>query len=279
MLGLPDNVTACLFDMDGVVTKTAVVHAAAWKQMFDEFLRVWSARNGQEFVPFDPVRDYDEYVDGKPRLEGTASFLQSRGIKLPPGSPSDPPGTATVQGLSNRKNELVLEVLHRDGVEVYSGSSAYIAAVRSAGLKTAIVSSSANTEAVLKSGGVAEDFDVRVDANVAAERGLHGKPAPDTFLEAARMLGVDAANAAVFEDALVGVAAGRAGKFGFVVGVDRVGQADGLRAHGADVVVKDLSDLLLPERASSVSKCQQGSAMSWRAVAAGRTRRCTNDQG
>jgi beta-phosphoglucomutase family hydrolase len=260
MLGLPDDVTACLFDMDGVVTKTAVVHAAAWKQMFDEFLRVWSARNGQAFVPFDSVRDYDEYVDGKPRLEGTESFLESRGIKLPEGSPSDAPGTATVQGLSNRKNELVLEVLHRDGVEVYSGSRKYIDAVRKAGLKTAIVSSSANTEAVLKAGGVSDLFDVRVDANVATERGLHGKPAPDTFLEAARMLGVAAANACVFEDALVGVAAGRAGKFGFVVGVDRVGQADQLRAHGADVVVKDLADLLLPqllpERSSSVSKCQ-----------------------
>jgi beta-phosphoglucomutase family hydrolase len=242
MLGLPDGVTACLFDMDGVVTKTAVVHAAAWKQMFDEFLR---SRPGQ--APFDPVHDYDNYVDGKPRLEGTMSFLESRQIKLPTGSPSDPPGTPTVWGLSNRKNELVLEVLHRDGVEVYSGSSRYITAVRNAGLKTAIVSSSANTEAVLKAGGVTDLFDVRVDANIAAERGLHGKPAPDTFLEAARLLGVDHANAAVFEDALAGVAAGRAGHFGFVVGVDRVGQADELREHGADVVVKDLADLLLPD--------------------------------
>jgi beta-phosphoglucomutase family hydrolase len=256
MLGLPDDVTACLFDMDGVVTKTAVVHAAAWKQMFDEFLRVWSARNGQEFVPFDSVRDYDEYVDGKPRLDGTESFLESRGIKLPEGSPSDAPGTPTVQGLSNRKNELVLEVLKRDGVEVYPGSRQYIDAVRKAGLKTAIVSSSANTEAVLKAGGVSDLFDVRIDAKVAAERGLHGKPAPDTYLEAARMLGVEPANAAVFEDALVGVAAGRAGKFGFVVGVDRVGQADALRQHGADVVVKDLADLLLLDRVGNVSKNQ-----------------------
>jgi beta-phosphoglucomutase family hydrolase len=244
MLGLPDGVTTCLFDMDGVVTKTATVHAAAWKQMFDEFLRVWSARNGQEFVPFDPVHDYDEYVDGKPRIEGTESFLESRGINLPEGSPSDAPGTPTVQGLSNRKNELVLEVLKRDGVEVYPGSRRYLDAVRAAGLKTAIVSSSANTEAVLKAGGVADLFDVRVDAQVATLRGLHGKPAPDTYLEAARMLGVEPAHAAVFEDALAGVAAGRAGKFGFVVGVDRVGQADELRQHGADVVVKDLSDLV-----------------------------------
>ena len=239
MLGLPDGVTACLFDMDGVVTKTAVVHAAAWKQMFDEFLR---SQPGQ--APFDSVKDYDTYVDGKPRLEGTESFLESRHINLPTGEPGDKPGAHTVYGLSNRKNELVLEVLKRDGVEVYPGSRRYIDAVRKAGLKTAIVSSSANTEAVLKAGGVADLFDVRVDANVAKERGLHGKPAPDTFLEAARMLGVAPADAAVYEDALAGVAAGHAGKFGLVVGVDRVGQADQLREHGADVVVKDLADLL-----------------------------------
>ena len=239
MLGLPDGVTACLFDMDGVVTKTAVVHAAAWKQMFDEFLR---SQPGQ--APFDSVKDYDTYVDGKPRLEGTESFLESRHINLPTGEPGDKPGAHTVYGLSNRKNELVLEVLKRDGVEVYPGSRRYIDAVRKAGLKTAIVSSSANTEAVLKAGGVADLFDARVDANVAKERGLHGKPAPDTFLEAARMLGVAPADAAVYEDALAGVAAGHAGKFGLVVGVDRVGQADQLREHGADVVVKDLADLL-----------------------------------
>jgi beta-phosphoglucomutase family hydrolase len=239
MLGLPGAVTACLFDMDGVVTKTAVVHAAAWKQMFDEFLRT---QPGQ--APFDSVKEYDEYVDGKPRLEGTESFLASRHISLPVGDPSDKPGAHTVYGLSNRKNEMVLEVLKRDGVEVYPGSRRYIDAVRKAGLKTAIVSSSANTEAVLAAGGVADLFDARVDANVAKERGLHGKPAPDTFLEAARMLGVEPASAAVFEDALAGVAAGHAGKFGLVVGVDRVGQADGLREHGADVVVKDLADLL-----------------------------------
>jgi beta-phosphoglucomutase family hydrolase len=239
MLGLPDGVTACLFDMDGVVTKTAVVHAAAWKQMFDEFLRT---QPGQ--APFDSVKEYDDYVDGKPRLEGTESFLESRHINLPTGEPDDKPGTPTVYGLSNRKNELVLEVLKRDGVEVYPGSRRYIDAVRTAGLKTAIVSSSANTEAVLAAGGVADLFDVRVDANVAKERGLHGKPAPDTFLEAARMLGVPPGNAAVYEDALAGVAAGHAGKFGIVVGVDRVGQADALRKNGADVVVKDLADLL-----------------------------------
>src|ERR1700722_8514204 len=239
MLGLPEGETACLFDMDGVVTKTAVVHAAAWKQMFDEFLRT---QPGQ--APFDSVKEYDEYVDGKPRLAGTESFLESRHIDLPTGDPSDKSGVHTVWGLSNRKNELVLEVLKRDGVEVYPGSRRYIDAVRDAGLKTAIVSSSANTEAVLKAGGVADLFDVRVDANVAKERGLHGKPAPDTFLESARMLGTVSASPGVFEDALAGVAAGHAGKFGLVVGVDRVGQADELREHGADVVVTDLADLL-----------------------------------
>src|ERR1700722_2281264 len=239
MLGLPDGVTACLFDMDGVVPATAAGHAAAWKQMFDEFLRT---QPGQ--APFDSVKEYDDYVDGKPRLEGTKSFLESRHINLPTGDPDDKPGTPTLYGLSNRKNELGLEVLKRDGVEVYPGSRRYIDAVRKAGLKTAIVSSSANTEAVLKAGGGADLFDVRGDANIAKDRGLHGSPAPDTCLEAARMLGAAPAAAAVYEDALAGVAAGHAGKFGLVVGVDRVGQADQLREHGADVVVKDLADLL-----------------------------------
>ena len=244
MLGLPDGIRACLFDMDGVVTKTAVVHCAAWKEMFDGFLHEWSAKTGTPFVAFDPVHDYDEYVDGKPRLEGTTSFLQSRNISLPLGSENDPPGAFTIWGLSNKKNELVLAVLKRDGVEVYPGSRRYLDAVRAAGLGTAIVSSSANTTAVLEAGGVAGLFGAQVDALVAKERGLRGKPAPDTFLEAARMLGVPASEAAVYEDALAGVAAGRAGNFGFVVGVDRVGQAAGLRSHGADVVVQDLGDLL-----------------------------------
>ena len=244
MLGLPDEIKACLFDMDGVVTKTALVHAAAWKEMFDEFLRDWSAKNGTQFVPFDSVKDYDEYVDGKPRLDGTQSFLESRSISLPLGSPSDPPGTHTVHGLSNRKNDLVLKVLARDGVEAYEGSIRYINAARSAGLRTAIVSSSANTVQVLEAAEISGLFDTRVDAQVAHERGLRGKPAPDTFLEAARMLSVPATEAAVFEDALAGAAAGHAGGFGFVIGVDRVGQAGELHAHGADIVVKDLADLL-----------------------------------
>jgi beta-phosphoglucomutase family hydrolase len=244
MLGLPDKITACLFDMDGVVTRTAVVHDAAWKQMFDDFLRKRASQDGEKFVPFDPVHDYDEYVDGKPRLDGTRAFLESRSISLPEGSPDDPAGAPTIWGLSNRKNDLVLDVLARDGVEVYDGSRRYLTAVRAAGLRTAIVSSSANTAQVLDAGGISQEFDVRVDAQVATAKGLHGKPAPDTYLEAARELGVAAAQAAVFEDALAGVAAGRAGQFGYVVGVDRVGQAAELRQHGADVVVPDLGDLL-----------------------------------
>jgi beta-phosphoglucomutase family hydrolase len=244
MLGLPDGVTACLFDMDGVITQTAKVHDAAWKEMFDEFLRAWSSAHNEKFTEFDPVRDYDEYVDGKPRLEGTASFLESRGIELPQGAEGDKPGTQTLWGLSNKKNDLVQQVIERDGVQPYEGSVRYVEAVRAAGLKTAIVSSSANTVAVLKAAGVASLFEARVDHQVAEDRKLHGKPAPDTFLEAARMLGAEAAHAVVFEDALAGVAAGRAGHFGFVVGVDRVGQAQQLREHGADVVVQDLAELL-----------------------------------
>jgi beta-phosphoglucomutase family hydrolase len=244
MLGLPDGVTACLFDMDGVVTQTAVVHAAAWKEMFDEFLRDRARRTGTEFVPFDPHADYDAFVDGKPRLDGTRAFLASRGIDLPEGTPDDPPGTATVYGLSNRKNALVLAKLAAGGVQVYQGSIRYIKAVREKGIATAIVSSSANTKQVLDSAGIADLFDARIDGQVAAERGLHGKPAPDTFLAAAEELHVPPGRAVVFEDALAGVAAGRAGHFALVVGVDRVGQADQLKAHGADIVVKDLAELL-----------------------------------
>jgi beta-phosphoglucomutase family hydrolase len=244
VLGLPDVVTACLFDMDGVVTRTATVHDKAWKQMFDEFLRARADSTGGKFVAFDPVNDYDNYVDGKPRLEGTRSFLASRGIELPEGSQDDPPGKPTIWGLSIRKNNLVLEVLKRDGVQVYDGSRRYLAAARTAGMKTAIVSSSANTSQVLAAGGVQDLFDVQVDALVADERRLRGKPAPDTYLAAAEMLGVDPGSAAVFEDALAGVEAGRAGSFGAVVGVDRVGQAAELRSHGADIVVADLAELL-----------------------------------
>jgi beta-phosphoglucomutase family hydrolase len=244
MLGLPDSTRACLFDLDGVVTKTALVHAAAWKEMFDDFLRQHAAATGTEFVPFDAVGEYDRYVDGKPRLDGTRSFLQARGIELPEGDPSDPPAALTVNGLSNRKNALVLEMIDKHGVEVYQGSVRYIKAVREAGLKTAVVSSSANTVQVLDVAGIAGLFDTRIDGVIAKQRGLAGKPAPDTFLAAAQDLGVPPPQAVVFEDALAGVQAGRAGGFGLVVGVDRTGQAAELRKHGADIVVRDLEELL-----------------------------------
>jgi beta-phosphoglucomutase family hydrolase len=244
MFGLPDGVTACLFDMDGVVTQTATVHAAAWKEMFDEFLRGYAERTGTGFVPFDPHHEYAAYVDGKPRLEGTRSFLAARGITLPEGTPDDQPGAQTLYGLSNRKNDLVLAKIAAGGVQVFPGSISFIHAVRELGIATAIVSASANTKQVLDSAGIAGLFDVRVDGLVAAERGLRGKPAPDTFLAAAGELGAPAARAVVFEDAQAGVAAGHAGHFALVVGVDRIGQAAELREHGADIVVKDLSELL-----------------------------------
>jgi beta-phosphoglucomutase family hydrolase len=243
-LGLPREMTACLFDLDGVLTRTASVHAAAWKHMFDGFLREWATRTGQQLVPFDAGADYDNYVDGRPRLEGTRGFLQSRGIDLPEGSPDDPPGSLTVHGLSNEKNDVVLRMLRDGGVEVYDGSVRYVQAVRDAGLRTAVVSSSANTAEVLDAAGISHQFDARIDGVVAAERHLAGKPAPDTFLAGAAAVGVGPESAAVFEDALAGVEAGRAGGFALVVGVDRVGQADELRRHGADVVVSDLSELL-----------------------------------
>lgn len=241
MLGLPEGTRACLFDLDGVLTDTASVHAAAWKQMFDEYLR---SRDGDGYTPFDVNADYGPYVDGKPRLEGTRSFLASRGIELPEGSPDDSADTETLWGLSTRKNDLVQERIRTDGVEVYPGSRRYLEAVKDAGLTTAVVSSSANAEQILRVTGLEIFIDHRVDGVTARERGLPGKPAPDTFLAAAADLGVDRSAAVVFEDALAGVQAGHAGDFGAVVGVDRLDQADALREHGADVVVTDLADLL-----------------------------------
>jgi beta-phosphoglucomutase family hydrolase len=243
-LGLPDGVRGCLFDLDGVLTKTATVHDAAWKEMFDSYLRERAAQTGQPFVPFDPAGDYKEYVDGKPRADGTRSFLASRGIELPEGSPDDPPDAQTVHGLGNRKNEILLRRIREDGVEAYPGSVRYVRAVRDAGLRRAVVSSSANCHDVLVAAGIADLFEERIDAVVAAREHLKGKPAPDTFLAGARALGLEPSAAAVFEDALAGVAAGRAGRFGCVVGVDRTGQADALKQHGADIVVADLADLL-----------------------------------
>ena len=240
MLGLPDGTRACLFDLDGVLTDTASVHAAAWKQMFDDFLRARADRDGTEFVPFDVAADYGPYVDGRPRLDGTRGFLASRGIELP----DDGPGPDTVVALSTRKNDLVQEKIVSVGVEVYPGSVRYLRAVRAAGLATAVVSSSANAEQVLRVADLAQYIDTRMDGATAKERGLPGKPAPDTFLAAAADLGVDKAHAVVFEDAIAGVASGKAGGFGFVVGVDRLDHADKLRAEGADVVVQDLEELL-----------------------------------
>jgi beta-phosphoglucomutase family hydrolase len=244
MLGLPDRVRACLFDLDGVLTKTAVVHAAAWKEMFDEFLRTRADKSGEAFVPFDEKEDYDEYVDGLPRADGVRTFLSSRGIELPDGSADDPPSADTVAGLGNRKNTIVLRLIDERGVEAYPGSVRYVQAVREAGLATAVVSSSSNCAEVLRAAGIDHCFDARIDGVVAEERGLRGKPAPDTFLAGAEALGESAATAAVFEDALAGVEAGRAGDFAYVVGVDRVGQADALREHGASIVVQDLAELV-----------------------------------
>ncbi|WP_433610300.1 beta-phosphoglucomutase family hydrolase [Dactylosporangium sp. CA-139114] len=239
MLGLPDHVTACLFDLDGVLTPTAVVHNKAWTATFNEFLEARGLRE------FDPVHDYNDYVDGKPREAGVRDFLTSRGISLPEGTPDDPPDAQTVNGLGNRKNELLLKLLEQGGLQPYPSSVTYLERARAAGLRRAVVSSSANTLQVITSTGLAPMLQARVDGVAIRERGLRGKPAPDTFLEAARELGVEPARAAVFEDALAGVAAGRAGGF-FVVGIDRVGGEHGedLRRSGADVVVRDLAELL-----------------------------------
>jgi beta-phosphoglucomutase family hydrolase len=237
-------VTACLFDLDGVLTQTALVHNAAWKQTFDTFLQAWTAQHGQPFVPFDSGSDYNRYVDGRPRADGVRTFLASRGITLPEGTPDDGPDAETVNGIGNRKNELVLHLIRTDGVQVYDGSVAYVKAARDASLPCAVVSASANCKDVLESAGIADLFDARIDGIVATRDHLRGKPHPDTFLAGAKALGVAAAEATVFEDATAGVQAGRDGHFGFVVGVDRVGHAAALKQHGADVVVQDLSELL-----------------------------------
>jgi beta-phosphoglucomutase family hydrolase len=240
MIGLPETIKALLFDLDGVLTGTADLHRAAWKVMFDEYLR---QRDGEAFAPFTD-RDYTDHVDGRPRADGVREFLASRGIQLPEGDRDDPPSAETVNGLGNRKNDLVQKLIREQGVAPYPGSRRYLEAARDAGLPMAVVSSSANTMAVLEAADLTAFVSTVVDGLALAKRGLRGKPAPDTFLAAARDLGVTPSQAAVFEDALAGVAAGRAGEFGFVVGVNRANQADALRAHGADVVVDDLAELL-----------------------------------
>ena len=234
-LGLPAGMRACLFDLDGVLTQTAKLHAVAWKQMFDGLLREHAESSGQPFVPFDAGADYVGYVDGKLRLDGARSFLASRGITLP---------DAEVEALARHKDARFVELLRENPVDTYEGSVRFLHAVRDAGLKTAVVSASKHCKAVLESAGIEDMFDARVDGTVAAAEHLAGKPAPDTFLAAAHALGVEPAEAVVFEDALAGVDAGRAGHFGWVVGVDRVGQSAALSQHGADVVVQDLAALL-----------------------------------
>lgn len=243
MLGLPDLITTCLFDLDGVLTDTASVHSAAWKQTFDEFLR---AREGAHFTPFGQPDDYDQYVDGKPRADGVRDFLAARDIQLPEGTPEDAPGAQTVNGLGNRKNELLLARIHQDGVRVYPGSRRYLEQARDAGLGRIVVSSSANTHDVLEVTGLAEFVQGVVDGNTLRVQGLAGKPAPDSFLAGARLAGAGPAATAVFEDALAGVRAGRAGHFGHVVGVNRLDAHHGLQLaqQGASVVVADLAELL-----------------------------------
>ena len=237
-LRLPSGIRACLFDLDGVLTDTADFHEAAWKEMFDSFL---TGRGGQQ--PFSRS-DYEAYVDGKPRYDGVASFLASRNIELPQGSPSDPAAAETVYGLGNRKNGIVRQLMRERGVTPYSGSVLFVRAARRAGLRTAVVSASANARDVLEAARISALFDVVVDGSVAKRERLRGKPAPDSYLAAARELGIEREHAAVFEDALAGVESGRAGGFGYVVGVDRDHQMTALFDHGADVVVRDLAELV-----------------------------------
>jgi beta-phosphoglucomutase family hydrolase len=237
------RVGGVVFDMDGVVTQTATVHARAWKRLFDEYLQERAQRAGEPFVPFDSDGDYRLYVDGKARYDGVHSFLRSRGISLPPGQPSDPPEAETECGLGNRKNSLFLKEVEEHGVQPYQTTVALIRRLKEAGIATAIISASENTTQVLEAAGVRDLFEAQVDGLVARELGLPGKPDPAVFVEAARRIGVSPAQAAVVEDALAGVEAGRRGGFGLVIGVDRTGHADALREHGADVVVQDLSEV------------------------------------
>jgi beta-phosphoglucomutase family hydrolase len=239
-----DRYQAVLLDMDGVITDTASIHATCWKMMFDEFLQTWSTRNAEPFRAFDVVTDYKLQVDGKPRYHGVRDFLKSRGIVLPDGTPADPPTAETVCGLGNRKNELVNDFLASAGVEAYAGTVAFLKYLRQMGIKTAVVTSSQNCQVVLHAAKVEDLFDARVDGDVLVKQGLAGKPAPDSFLKAAEMLGVMPERAVVIEDAISGVRAGAQGGFGLVIGVARKGNAEELKAHGAHIAVNDLAELL-----------------------------------
>jgi beta-phosphoglucomutase family hydrolase len=239
-----DCYEAVLFDMDGVITDTVSIHATCWKTMFDKFLHNWATRNAMPFRSFDVVIDYKLHVDGKPRYQGVRDFLDSRSIVLPDGTPDDLPTAETVCGLGNRKNELVNDLLASTGVEAYAGTVAFLKFLRRIGIKTAVVTSSQNCQAVLQAAKVDDLFDARVDGDVLVEQGLAGKPAPDSFLKAAEMLGVRPESAVVIEDAISGVRAGAQGGFGLVIGVARKGNAEELKAHGAQVVVDDLAELL-----------------------------------
>jgi beta-phosphoglucomutase family hydrolase len=235
---------AVLLDLDGVITDTASVHAACWKQMFDEYLQKRVTLRGEVFRPFDIATDYRLYVDGKPRYDGVRDFLTSRGIRLPEGNPDDPPQAETVDGLGNRKNDLVNKIIEEKGVEPYEGSVELIRQLRDREFKIAVVTSSQNCTAVLKAAKLDHFFDVQVDGNVIHAKHLAGKPAPDSYLAAAKLLGVEPSRAVVIEDALSGVEAGRNGNFGLVIGVARKGNADELRRHGANLVVNDLRELV-----------------------------------
>jgi beta-phosphoglucomutase family hydrolase len=238
-----DQYDAVLLDLDGVITDTATVHAACWKQMFDEYLQKRAMQRGEAFRPFDPATDYRLYVDGKPRFDGVRDFLTSRGIQLPEGSPDDPPEAETVGGLGNRKNDLVNKIIEETGVEPYEGSVKLVRQLRQRGFKIAVVTSSQNCTAVLRAAKLDALFDIRVDGNTILAEHLAGKPAPDTFLMAAKLLGVDPSRAVVIEDALSGVEAGSNGNFGLVIGVARKGNAEELQQHGAHIVVNDLGEL------------------------------------
>jgi len=242
-LGLPSDIRACLFDMDGVITRTELLHARAWQEAFDAFIAAWRSRTGVELPPFEAA-DYDRYVDGKRRLDGVRSFLASRDVALEEGRPDDPPGDLTVEGIGRAKNCTWLRLLDEQGVELEPGAAEYLEAAKAQGLWCGLVSSSANAAAVAERAGVARWFDVRVDGALARNMNLASKPAPDMFLEAARRLGVAPRAAAVFEDALAGVQAGRQGGFGLVVGISREGgRAEQLLSSGADIVARDLAAL------------------------------------